>query len=138
MPTWYDPLSVKHKRQMDVLHYKVLRVAVRDWYRSLPNSALDYLGRAKPGIFSSYAVGSVFLNSILNGKPARLLNMMLTNAYTIKRSGQLRFFDSSIRKIGKQSIANRIDDTTKHFELDWVNLKTKDAIRIKKTFFNQN
>jgi len=115
---------------MDILHYKVLRVAVKDWNRTLPNSALDLLGTAKPEVLASYSMGSVFLTSVLSGKPTRLLNMMMSNALTVRQSGRLRFYDASVHRIRKQAIRNVIDDTNKHFQLEWMNLKTKDAVRI--------
>jgi len=31
IPVWYDALQKKDKLKMDTLHYKVLRVAVKDW-----------------------------------------------------------------------------------------------------------
>jgi len=34
---WYEPSMMKHKRELDTLPYKLLRLAVKDWYRILPN-----------------------------------------------------------------------------------------------------
>jgi len=84
---------------LDVLHFKVLRVAAKDWYRTLPNCALDFLGRAAPDVFSSYSIGSVSLTSVLSGKPIRLLNLMMSNACTIRRFSKLRFYDPSVHRI---------------------------------------
>jgi len=137
LPVWYDPLTIKLKKKLDVLHYKALRIAVKDWRRIYPNDMLDLLDRAKPAAFASYSMGSVFLNTMLAGRPRRLLEMINSNSYIIRRTGKRRFYDSSSKRIGKQSINNRIDDTTRHLTNEWTDLKTKDAIRIylKKIFF---
>jgi len=40
-----------HEKRMDLLHYKLLRVAVKDWRRQYPRNMLDTLGRSKPSKF---------------------------------------------------------------------------------------
>jgi len=56
--------------------------------------------------------------------------MMTTNEYNFKRTGQTRFSDSSRKKIGKQAIGNKIDDTIKLLDNNWKTKKNKDEIKI--------
>jgi len=105
------PLLVKHKKKLEVLHYKILRVAARDRFQIYPRDMLDTLGRAKPQT-PLHTTWLALLSSTLLGKPERLLNLIYYNAYSARRIGKLRFYDSSYLKVGKQSILKPIDDTT--------------------------
>jgi len=79
---------------LDVLHYKPLRIAVKDWSRIYSNEMLDLLDREKPSVFASYSTGFVFLNAKLTGRPKRLLEMINTNSYIIRRTGKQKYYDS--------------------------------------------
>jgi len=41
LAVWFPTLIVKFKQKLDILHYKVLRVAIRDWMRLFPREMLD-------------------------------------------------------------------------------------------------
>jgi len=107
--------NMNHTRKIETLHYKALRVAVRDFGRLYPSEMLDLLGRQKPKIIDNYMTGSVFFNCYLSGKPARLWATMKDNEYQSKRLDQLRYFDSSRKRIGKQAFCNRIDEVVRQF-----------------------
>jgi len=135
LSVWYDPETVRLKKKLDVLYYKTLRIAMMDWRRIFPNEMLDLLEREKPSVFSSYATGSVYLNTKLTWRPKVLLEITNASSYIIRRTGKQRYFDSPSKIMGKQSLSNKIDDTTGHL----TDLKTKDAIRIylKKIFLQK-
>jgi len=137
---WHSSLTVKLQNKIEILHYKALRIAIRDYERLFPREMLDLLERQKPKIIDKYMTGSIYINCYLSGKPTRLLATIKENEYLIRRTGQLRYFDSSKKRIGKQALCNRIDEVVKIFDTSWTNLKNKDAIRIflKKTFFRQD
>jgi len=65
-------LTIKLQREIETLHYKALRVAVRDFGRLYLSEMLNLLGRQKPKVIDNYMTGSVFINCYLSGKPARL------------------------------------------------------------------
>jgi len=134
---WHSSLTVKLQNKLEILHYKALRVAIRDYERLYPREMLDLLGRQKPKVIDKYMTGSVYINCYLSGKPNRLLATIKENEYLIRRTGQLRYFDSSKKRIGKQALCNRIDEVVKAFDTNWTKLNNKDAIRIylKKIFF---
>jgi len=137
LAVWFPTLIVKFKQKLDILHYKVLRVAIRDWMRLFPREMLDLLGRQKPEAVANYMVGSMLINCYNTKKPVRLYRMIKENEYTIRRTGKVRFYDSSVKIIGRQSISNRLDGIVQQFDDRWQNLVTKDSIRVylKKTFF---
>jgi len=95
LPTWYHPLKAKFKKRIEILHYKLLQLVVRDWYRLCPKDMLDTLGRATPDEFAAYAVANVVIKSLNNGIPRRLRDEILANMYSLRRSGKLRSFDSA-------------------------------------------
>jgi len=72
MPVWYDSMLKKHKLKIDVLHYKLLRVVIKDWQMIYPREMLDTLGRAPPMSFLNYLLGSIIINTINYGLPSRL------------------------------------------------------------------
>jgi len=131
---WYPALTVKFKKKLEILHYKVLRVVIRDWMRIFPKEMLDLLGRQKPEAISNYMTGSLLIKCHNSKKPKRLFEMIKENKYTIRRTGQICFYDASVKKIGRQS---RLDIIAQRFDNNWQDLETKDSIRVylKKVFF---
>jgi len=134
---WYSTLTVKFIMKIGVLHFKALRVVLRDWMRIFLREMLDLLGRQRPAIYSNYMVGSVLINCYINRNPSRLYQMIKGNEYHIRQTGTTQIYDSSIKRVGQQAIQNQLDEVVKHFNNNWTKLKTKDYIRIflKKTFF---
>jgi len=134
---WHPALTVKQQKKMDILHYKALRVAVKDYMRIFPREMLDLLGRQKPHVIAQYMTGSFLINCYNSRVPSRLFAMIKTNEYVIRRSGKIRFYDSSKKRIGSQAIFNRLDTIVQRFDDNWTKLKKKDCIRIylKKIFF---
>jgi len=137
MAVWFPSLTVKLKKKIEMLHYKALRIVIKDWQRIYPKEMLDLLGRQKPDVFAKYMIGSIFINCYNTSKPTRLHQMIKENEYRIKRTGKIRYFDSSMKKVGQQALGNRLDEVVNLFNDDWTKLMTKDAIRVylKKTFF---
>jgi len=43
MPVWYQLSQARGKKKLDVLRYKLQKVAVMDWYRIFPEDILDML-----------------------------------------------------------------------------------------------
>jgi len=130
-------LTSKLKKKLNILHYKVLRVIIKDCMRIFPREMLDLLGRQKPEVIATYMTGSLLINCYNCRKPSRLFGMIKENEYTIRRTGQIRFYDASVKRIEEQSISNRLYMIVQRFDDDWHDLKTKDSIRVylKKIFF---
>jgi hypothetical protein len=79
------------------------------------------------------------MSIIQNEQPSLLYVLLMTNCTVGSRSeGKPSFCDTSGRKIGKQSIHNRIGDVFRNVIFDWFRKDmNKDAIRtrLKQTFF---
>jgi len=137
LPVWFHSMQRKHQDKIQVLHYKLLRVVVRDWQMVYPRDLLDTLGRARPIVFANYSVGSIIINAINQGLPSRLCSMISSNLYTVRRPLQTRSYDAAKKKIGRQAIGNRTDDILKLFDTNWTTLMDKHSIRkyLKNVFF---
>jgi len=127
---WYSALTIKMQNRLDILHYKTLRVAIKDYIRIYPREMLDLLSRQKPKVLAEYMLGSFLINCYKTGSPKRLHAMIKEHEYTISRTGKIRFFDSSRRRIGHQAIYNRLDALVTKHDNSWTNLQKKDSVRI--------
>jgi len=56
--------------------------------------------------------------------------MMTMNKYNIRHTGQTRFLYTSVKRIGKQAIGNRIDNVIKSMDNNWKTKTNKDEIRM--------
>jgi len=129
LPTWYHPLKVKFKKHIEILHYKLLRLVVKDWYRLCPKDMLDTLDRATLDKFADYAIANVVIKSLNKGIPTRLHDEIIAKMYSLRRSRKLRSFDSARKRIRKQAIGNRTDNIIKIFDKSWTTLHSKDDVR---------
>jgi len=77
MPVCYDALLRKDKLKTDVLHYKVLRVAVKDWDQLYPNDMLNTLDRGLSNAFAKYIFGSVIMTTLATKYLQRLYNTIM-------------------------------------------------------------
>jgi len=134
---WYDALLKQDKLKLDVLHYKALRVAVNDWGRLFPRDMLDTLDRALPNAFAKYSLGSVIMTTMATRFPMRLYNAIMENHFTTRRNSTPQFFDNSSKKVGRQSLKNRMKTLIEKLGEDWTMQTTKQQIRrhLKKKFF---
>jgi len=130
MLVWYHPSCVKNKNKLEVFHHKLLWVQVKDWDRIYPKSMLNTLGRATPEQFANYSTASAVLNAILTKRPERLLQMIEENKYPIRRTGKTKFYNTSRRRVGRQSIGNQLNDIFDQLCDNWTKASSKDAIRI--------
>ncbi len=120
IPVWYTPvLKDKHKQRLQVLHYKPLRIAIKDYERLYPREMLDLIGRAKPDAWAKYSTALLVSGIRGSGAPRRLANAIKANEYTTRRSERLQYYDGSKKRIGKQSIRNRVKDVLDDVDLTW-------------------
>jgi len=99
---------------------------------------LDMLDRALPNAFAKYALGSVIMTKMAKKFPMRLYNSIMENQITTRRKSMPQFFENSIKKVGQQSIKNRMKPLIENLGNDWTKHKMKQQIRrhLNKTFFN--
>jgi len=107
---WLNDSSVKsQKEKLNVLHYKLLRVALMDWKRDFPREMLDLLGRSKPGEFADYSFASTIIKCTISNEPARQAEMIKKNSYNTRRNpDKQKFYNNAMGRVGWQAIWNRM------------------------------
>lgn len=78
---WYFSLLKNYQQKMDVLQFKLLRVAVRDCQKVFPRDLIDTLGQARPNVFAKYTLGPTIINPINRVLPLHLSSMISKNIY---------------------------------------------------------
>jgi len=53
--SWDEVPSSDKLDRLNVMHYKLLRIIIKDWCRLYPREMLDTLGRIRPWNFAKYA-----------------------------------------------------------------------------------
>lgn len=113
-----------------------LRILTRDYKRRKSRRELDLIsGRARPRVWAEYALASIAVKCVTRNAPVNLKQMILRNTYyERRRPGRIKFFDGSRRKIGIQTIENRL---TKFFFIETE--IHEDALRVGlKNFLGMN
>ena len=108
--------------------------------RKFHQKQLDTLGRrATPRQWGYYTTASTTANILRNREPSLLFDLVQGNMTSNRRRpARPSFFDTTRRKIGRQSLQNRIGETFKRVEADWMEARrSKAAVRIdlKRAFF---
>ncbi len=102
------------KKLIEALHFKPLRLAVRDHgikkkYRQGTLSGM--CNRAPPLEWSRYATANVVMKTLRNKEPQILHSIITETLYTERRKPlNGKFYDNSHGKIGKQRLCNRIHE----------------------------
>lgn len=137
---WFDNLKKSTQRKFNTLYHRMLRIATKDYYRTLTNRELtSRCKRASPREWVKYSTCTKVVKIIRENAPVCLVKRLNTNRYIeSRRSGRNLFFDRSKTKIGKQSLENRLQ-IFNNIHDNWTHpALTNDQIRImmKKTFFS--
>ena len=123
------------KQKIRSAHYRALRTI---FGKTHSRETLDSVSeRASPDEWSQYALAKMFAGIINAKAPVRLLESINANSYTERRQpGRMFVFDRSFKKIGRQSINNRLNAVSKQMKFSWMNMN-KDCLRtnLKKSFF---
>lgn len=118
-------------RRLNALHYRSLRIAVRDYKRRVPRSELDLLGRARPTTWSRFQASSIVIKTMNYCLPERLYNSIKANSY-VERRRMLRpkFWNKSNYRIGKQALQNRAGELVNDVNFNWSDGISDDALRV--------
>jgi hypothetical protein len=71
--------------KLNSMHYKLLRIASRDWRNKIRRVELDKLGRAKPSLWGKYATASLAIKALRDNVPTRIVNHLNQTLYTERR-----------------------------------------------------
>jgi len=134
LEVWYHPRLKFHlKRRIRALHYKAMRTI---YGRDMRKEDLDKL-RATPDQMACFMVGKLVANIVTTERPLRLFGQLQGNSFYQRRDPwRAQFYDTSVMKIGKQCLKNRVSKISECMKCDWL-LMSKDQLRInlKKLFF---
>jgi hypothetical protein len=138
---WYPNVKAVHRTKLVSLHYRILRIACKDYRSILSRDELsERCQKATPDEWSNYTTASVSMKICRDNQPERLHNLLMQTFYTERRKkGKGMFFDGSKSRAGKQSLQNRLQHV-KNVTEPWSEAGSKltnDKLRVilKKTFF---
>lgn len=128
---WLNPnTSYKNIRRLNAIHFRVLRIAKRDYKCKLSRATLDAIGRARPTIWSKYIGASLIVKTIMKGIPSRLCDDLKANPYIERRKPwRMKFWSKADHRIGRQSITNRAGSLLNDVAFDWLPTISDDILR---------
>jgi len=136
---WFDKIKTLFKTKLNSMHFRMLRVACRDFDHQISKEDLMVrCKRATPLQWVRFLTSSKVIKITRNKEPPDLYNSLMSTLYSEPRKPDIGyFFDNSKRKPGKQILKNRLE-LMKEINTPWLNrILTDDEIRIemKKIFF---
>jgi len=138
---WLTPsLSSDLKRTVNSLHYRSLRLIIRDYRHKICRTEVtERTKRLPPDKWAKFALASLYMNMYAVNQPRALLQNMSLNTFTQGRKpGFLFSFDHSRSRVGRQSTRNWLGQALNEITAPWTDrLLTKDTVRImlKKAFY---
>ena len=136
LEVWFHRgLGFHLKKKIRAAHYRALRLIFGKTYM---RDELDLLSkRATPDEWADYRISKMIASMVQRGSPRRLLQSTLMTSYSERRQGgQLFFFDSSTRKIGRQCFKNRLQCVAKQMKFSWLECELNSLRpKLKKSFF---
>jgi hypothetical protein len=119
-------------RKLNGTHYRLLRVAIRDWKNNVPRCELDKLGRAKPSLWGKYAVANCVIKIIRDQAPTRLRWHIEQTMYSERRHPNIvKFYDNSRLRIGRHAVGNRLKEIFDEINEPITFLETNCSLRQK-------
>jgi len=120
---WLTPsLNGSLKRTIDSLHFRALRLILRDYRQRVSRIEITQsTNRLPPDKWSKFAVASLFVNMFASNQPKALLENIKSNSYTKGRKPGLLFsFDSSVTKISRQASKNWVGQALSAISSPWL------------------
>ena len=118
--------------KMDSFHYRVLRVACRDYKAKKKRKVIDsQCKRSTPKMWSNYLTASTAIKIIRDHTPLGLMESLCLNVVAERRRQNLgHFFDDSRLVLGRHIFANRLCHLNTICE-PWFRLPlSNDSIRV--------
>ncbi len=113
-------LSFHLKQKVRSAHYRALRLI---YGQQLTRDELDDVSqRSTPDEWSDYSIAKMVSTMVITGAPSRLRQSVMENSYAEgRKEGQLFFYDTSQRKIGRQRLKNRLTVVCRQMKFEWMN-----------------
>jgi len=128
--SWLHGLnSFVDKRLLNAMHYRAIRIAIRDHAQRVSRTKLDELGRCRPSTWGKYVLSSMAVKVVRRREPIELYEKMMKNSYVMRRKiNRYRFRDTSTLKVGRLMTKNRLT-ILNEFDCEWL-LFSDDKLRI--------
>jgi len=141
-PVWLTTeLSCKNMRRVESMHFSALRLAIKDYKRSINRDNITrQTKRMTPTSWMKYSSASMAIKIIRDQLPNLLHRKIMGNAYQeARKPHQLYTYDSSHNKHGKKGFHNWINTIFKEIKFPWTGLHKPISndllrIRLKETF----
>jgi len=131
---WLTPSLTKSQlRRVERLHYKSVRLVVKDYRRKMSRPDIDKkTGRLPPSLWAKFSLSKLFINMRINQHPRQLLADSSKNLYVKSRQPGLLFgYDDSNTKIGGQQTCNWIGKCLENIVEPWTDkFLSDDSIRV--------
>jgi len=138
---WFWCLNSKSRGAISPIHYFPLRLAFDDFKRKYSRKELNSLAsRANPFELNDYKIAKLLISILSNTDPFVLFNELLSHCVVeTRKEFNPSFLDMSRTRIGRQSLANRVNIISKQIKFEWLGKTfTKDSLRksLKSSFFS--
>jgi len=131
---------VKAWKILEGLHYKALRLVIKDYRQRISRTTVDRLtNRLPPKEYAKFVSCSFAMKIYYSQTPVNLGKSIFLNTYVKTRSpGRIFGFDNSKSRLGRQATRNWIGQNLSQIKDDWTTkIRSNDAIRVllKKTYY---
>jgi len=130
---WLTPaLSKALIKQVEGLHYRCVRLVLRDYRQRISRAIIDKATKRLPPLkWSEYAACNFYINAKNQGGPERLLASVSENLYAKSRFPGLTYgYDNSKTKVARQMTKNWIGQALSLITTPWTNRElNKDQVR---------
>jgi hypothetical protein len=140
---WYNVLSSSNKSRLSAIHHYPLRLVTDSlcYKKRVSNKKLAMLTlRASPIDLNNYKIAKLLISVINNVEPFVLFNEFLSHSVLERRKpNNPSFLDTSRLRIGRQSIANRVNSVAQQIKFPWLEVPLSvDTLRrkLKMSFFS--
>ena len=131
-------LLSKSKKLLSPVHYYPFKLAENNFYLSL-TTLLASTQRASRYELNYYKIEKILYSITTNCSPFALFNEILSHAVLEKRRDKnTKFLDMSRTRVGRQSLANRLNKISPRMTFEWLGVKmSKETLRthLKRSFF---
>jgi len=129
---WFFSCSFRDKARIESVFYNLLRKMLKMGPYSHRYDLLLRSRRATPEQWYFYSMAKMMINVWTSKLPSRLYQSIRQNSYLNVRShGRVFFYSTNRRKIGSQSVSNRLCDVALKVDFPWMFSLPRDAIRMK-------
>jgi len=138
---WFNCLSKKDQKKVASMHYWAVRMLVFDFKFKISRDQLDYLSkRASPFQLNNFKLAKLLISICNNTAPFVLFHELLSHSITERRTEHRpKFLDMSRKRIGRQSLSNRVTHVANKINFDWSGLPLSSNVireKLKSSFFS--